>query len=197
MIAIKDLRKTYRGQEVLNIPAYNFQSGLCYLLVAENGAGKTTLFKCILKIATYKGSIECGSSKIGYIPEKMYFPEFGTVGFFLTKLTELYNGMNDKIASYCRLFDLDMKKKLHKLSKGMMQKTVIIQALLSNADIYLFDEPLSGLDKKAREIFLKMVSFLIKENKTIIIATHYPFFYKGIPFKKVNLKEGMICDSSL
>ena len=59
-----------------------------------------------------------------------------------------------------------------KLSKGMQQKVLIIQSLIHNADLYIFDEPLSGLDDQTKERFVNEIKKLRKNSKLIVISTH-------------------------
>ena len=59
----------------------------------------------------------------------------------------------------------------------MMQKVLIIQALIHDAQVFIFDEPLNGLDTKSQNIFFNIIEDLKEKNKTIIITTHYPEFY--------------------
>jgi ABC-type multidrug transport system ATPase subunit len=67
---------------------------------------------------------------------------------------------------------------MHELSKGTRQKVLIIKTLLSKADVYLFDEPLSGLDLKSRYTFMALVKTLQEQGKIVIIASHFYDDYK-------------------
>lgn len=180
MIIIKNLIKKYKNNLVLNIPYFNFKSGYSYMIIGSNGSGKSTLIKCLLGINKIdSGFIEIRTNNIGYIPEKYYFPEFCTINKFLECVIELYDLQNNHILIdyYCNKFSLDKNKSLSKLSKGMMQKVLIIQALIHDAQVFIFDEPLNGLDTKSQNIFFNIIEDLKEKNKTIIITTHYPEFY--------------------
>lgn len=182
MIKVFNLIKTYKNNNVLNIDFFNFEKGKSYLLVGSNGSGKSTLLKCILGINNINnGKIEINTKNIGYIPERFYFPEFCSIEKFLNSILNIYNKMenNHLIYYYCQLFSLNETTFISKLSKGMMQKVLIIQSLIHDADLFIMDEPLNGLDNYSQKLFFRIIDDLKLNNKTIIIATHYPQFYNN------------------
>lgn len=192
MIEIKKLIKKYKDSLILDIPYFKFKSGCSYIVVGSNGSGKSTLIKCMLGINKIDyGYVKLYSKNIGYVPEKYYFPDFCKIKKFLECILELYDLKHNNylIDYYCNLFSLDKNKNINKLSKGMMQKTLIIQSLIHNADLYIFDEPLSGLDTKSQKKFLEIVNELKYIGKTIIITTHYPEFYTEKYDYSVRLKD--------
>ena len=180
MIIIKNLMKKYKNNLVLNIPYFNFKSGNSYMIIGSNGSGKSTLIKCLLGINKIdSGFIDLRTDNIGYIPEKYYFPDFCTINKFLQCILDLYDLQKNNILIdyYCNKFSLDKNKSISKLSKGMMQKVLIIQSLIHDAHLYIFDEPLNGLDSRSQKIFFDIVDELKEKDKTVIITTHYPEFY--------------------
>lgn len=180
MIVIKNLMKKYKNNLVLNIPYFNFKSGNSYIIIGSNGSGKSTLIKCLLGINKIdSGFIDLRTNNIGYIPEKYYFPDFCTINKFLQCILDLYDLQKNNILIdyYCNKFSLDKNKSISKLSKGMMQKVLIIQSLIHDAHLYIFDEPLNGLDSKSQKVFFDIVDELKEKDKTVIITTHYPEFY--------------------
>ena len=181
MIEVRNIYKKYGNNVILDIPYFNFKSGNSYMIIGSNGSGKSTLIKCLLGINKLNsGTVNINTANIGYVPEKFYFPDFCTVGKYLESIIDLY-GKNDfsLINYYCNIFNLDRSKMLSKLSKGMMQKVLIIQAIIHDSDLFIFDEPLNGLDTKSQELFFSIVNNLKNKNKTIIITTHYPEFYSS------------------
>ena len=180
MIVIKNLMKKYKNNLVLNIPYFNFKSGNSYMIIGCNGSGKSTLIKCLLGINKIdSGFIDLRTDNIGYIPEKYYFPDFCSINKFLQCILDLYDLQKNNILIdyYCNKFSLDKNKSISKLSKGMMQKVLIIQSLIHDAHLYIFDEPLNGLDSRSQKIFFDIVDELKEKDKTVIITTHYPEFY--------------------
>lgn len=182
MIEIKGLIKKYKNNLILDIPYFKFKSGCSYMVIGSNGSGKSTLIKCMLGI----NNIDCGhiginTKNVGYVPEKYYFPDFCSVNKFLKCILELYGLEINclQIDHYCNIFNLDKYKSLNKLSKGMLQKTLIIQSLIHNSDLFIFDEPLNGLDTHSQLKFINIIEELKSKGKTIIITTHYPEFYQN------------------
>lgn len=192
-IIIDNLCKSYGKKIVLSNINLRLTSKNIYFLTSENGSGKTTFFKCLLNETNYKGKIIDKNLLYAYLPEKIITPDFVTVIDYL----KLYLGLEYKevdeelIDEYLRKFDA-MEYKLvfiNKLSKGTRQKIFLIKMLLSNADVYLFDEPMSGLDNKSRKIFIKLLKELHLKNKIIIIASHYYDEYKIASKKVIDFNE--------
>lgn len=186
-IDIENLSKTYRlgFKRITAIKNMNIHldNNRCVFLVGANGNGKTTLIKCILNLVKYDGKIIINTKKIAYAPEKIQFPDYIRVEEFLFDLAKCKKKSNlnyrDLIEDFINKFSLNehRNKYLIKLSKGTKQKINLIQALLSDADVYIFDEPLSGLDEKSKNTFVREIQNLRKHSKLIIIATHHPLEY--------------------
>lgn len=184
MIEIKGLKKYYDKHKVIDIESFKFYDKCKYLLIGENGIGKSTLIKMIIGvIKPSEGKIELYSKRIGFVPEKVFLPEFIRVDTFLKMINKNYD---DK---YLDLLDLDKRKMIYKLSKGNRQKLTIVQALIEDNDILIFDEPLNGLDRKCKESLFKILKEM---NKLIIIASHYPNEFPKDDFIFLHLKDGMI-----
>ena len=82
--------------------------------------------------------------------------------------------------------------KLNQLSKGMKQKVLLICGFLSDVDLYIFDEALSGLDKEMQKQFMNYIKKLKIEKKTIIYTTHYEKYFRGLYDVKITIKDGII-----
>lgn len=156
-----------------------FNSDKIHFLIGPNGSGKSTLIKCILNLIDYKGEILISSNKIAYSPEKLIMPDYLTVNQFLKTLLiakhQNEENIQEKISLYLNYFGIKKYENtnLVKLSKGTKQKINILQAILEQADIYIFDEPLSGLDKESKKTFKQIICDLKKQDKLIIISTHH------------------------
>jgi ABC-2 type transport system ATP-binding protein len=196
-IEIHQLRKYYQEKLIFELPEYTFTSDDYHFIVGENGSGKSTFFACLLKRTDYEGSIFDQGMVYAYAPEKILLPDTLTIEEFLQLLlkTRQKDYYNEKaLEEMLQKFHLDKTKQLQNLSQGMKQKVVLIQCLLCMAQVYLFDEPLNGLDQDSQTIFFHELSRLKRNKKIIIIATHrkekYPFRKKKI------LKIGGNHDSS-
>ena len=160
-----------------------FESGKIYLLVGENGSGKTTLIKGVIGLLRFSaGRFYRSPARYAFLPEKIALPETVTVYAFLANIGKIKKtaAAGEKIMSLLEEWNVDGTKKIKELSKGMRQKVLIIQTLLSDVDLYLFDEPMSGLDAESRSRFLSLVRRLREAGKTLIISTHYPDLYPDV-----------------
>jgi len=183
MISINNLQKSYKNNLILYIDNFIFKKNKSYLIVGSNGSGKSTMIKCLLGINKLtKGKVTINTKNIAYVPEKYFFPEFCSIEKFLKSILSLYELEQNEymIDYYCELFSLNKHKPLTKLSKGMQQKVLIIQSLIHNADLYIFDEPLNGLDNSSQNLFFKLIEEIKKSGKTILVTTHYPSLYNNI-----------------
>ena len=156
---------------IINHEKYNF-------LVGSNGTGKTTLIKCLLGEVKYDGKIDIGNATIAYVPERVHLPDYMSAYNFLVLLAKTdYQKLSticDKVKYYLKLFSLEnyRNKPICKLSQGNRQKLILIQALIKDSDIYIFDEPLTGLDIHAQKVFLDELRKKKKQKKLILISTH-------------------------
>jgi len=182
-INIQNVSKKYRVGNKTKYVLKDFttfiNSDKCNFLIGYNGSGKSTLIKCVLNHVDYEGKIDVNSNKISYAPEKIVLPDYSTVYNFLKNIAEYKDIPNHLIDSYIEeyiiKFDLSehKNKAIMKLSKGNRQKVNLVQALLGESDIYIFDEPLSGLDDTTKEVFIDEIKRLRKNSKLIVISTHY------------------------
>lgn len=182
-INIQNVTKKYRVGNKIKYVLKDFttfiNSDKCNFLIGYNGSGKSTLIKCVLNHVDYEGKIEVNSNKISYAPEKIVLPDYSTVYTFLKNIADYKDIPNHLIDSYIEDYIIKFglsehkNKAIMKLSKGNRQKVNLIQALLGESDIYIFDEPLSGLDDVTKEVFIDEVKRLRKNSKLIVISTHY------------------------
>ena len=157
------------------------------LFRSPNGAGKTTSIKCALEFIfadageilffNEKLSLE-HRKKIGFLPERPFFQEFLTAQEFLKlhwKLGQKESASFDVAASsVLSLVKLTQArdKKLKDFSKGMLQRIGIAQALITNPEFLIFDEPMSGLDPDGRILIKQILSSLKDKKKTILMSSH-------------------------
>ncbi len=183
-IRIERLMKKYRQviifqdiDLVIDNQKYNF-------LVGGNGTGKSTFIHCLLGEVKYDGKIDIGESSIAYVPERMHLPDYISVSNFLVLLARLdhnhISSIYDKVKYYLKLFSLEIyeHKPICKLSQGNRQKVILIQALMKDSDIYIFDEPLTGLDIHSQKVFLDELRKKKNQDKLIIVSTHRIENYK-------------------
>jgi ABC-type multidrug transport system ATPase subunit len=189
-IRIEGLTKSYRAVKVLDNLNVEVNTGELVLLTGKNGSGKSTFIKCLLNLVKKDGEITCGLMRFAYCPEKVILPDYISVYDFLYLLGRVRrineDVLNARLGHYLKLFRLmnHQDKSVLSLSQGTRQKLLLIQTLMAEADVYIFDEPLNGLDSESRRIFVSEVKRLLKYQKTVIIATHHPGTYR-MPEKRV------------
>lgn len=181
MLKIKSVSKRFGKHVIFDDVNLEFREGDLVNFYGANGSGKSTLFKIIADIISPdKGSVEIAAGKrIGAAIENPGFIENETILYNLKYLYTLLNDYNDeveqKLVKLCSMFNLDLysDEKMKNYSVGMRQKTAIIQAIMEDQDIILFDEPTRGLDEDGVEQFFKVIKeYSASKNKVIIIASH-------------------------
>lgn len=196
MVKLINLTKKYKDIVLDNLN-YHFKKETIYLIVGENGSGKTTLIKAILDlIKPTSGKVNKMTNEFSYVPDKLNFPEFLKIKDFLLNLGYIYNLKDMNIINhYLTKWKLDGDLKLKELSKGMMQKVLIIQGFLKNANFFIFDEPLSGLDKEMISIFITEVEKLKKAGNTVLIISHQDKEFNKLYDVKLNINKGNLNES--
>ena len=191
-IRLVSITKIYKKKTVLNNINLSFELGKCYMLVGENGSGKSTILKIITGlIYPSKGLIDTNDLTLSYVPEKVSLPMHVKVIDFLNILKEIKQATDEKISYLLDYFELSnaKEKKLKELSKGMLQKVLIIQSLMVDTDVYIFDEVLNGLDKNNQDKFINLLNDLKKHNKLVLITSHYSDYYKKIVDEVIDLNK--------
>ncbi|NFV12766.1 ABC transporter ATP-binding protein [Clostridium sporogenes] len=185
ILEVKNLRKDYKNFSLENI---NFSLDRGYIMgfIGPNGAGKSTTIKLIMNlIKKDAGDIKIFSrdnvkyetevkEKIGFVYDENYFYDHVNIETMKKIIAPFYKEWSDKTFNkYLKTFDLDPKKKIKNLSKGMKMKFSLALALSHNADLIIMDEPTAGLDPVFRREILDILYDLIQdENKSIFFSTH-------------------------
>ncbi len=180
LLELKEIQKTYDKQLILENIHLSIPKGQAVAIIGGNGTGKSTLLKIIAGfIHPTAGTIyKAANMKIGYVPE--HFPEDirFTLEEYLHHLGRIHGlpkeHLQNKIPSLLETFHLQHANHfvIKNFSKGMKQKTNIMQALLSNVDVLILDEPLSGLDPKSQQELEHILLTIKKQSLTILFTCH-------------------------
>ena len=194
IIEVCELSKKYHHHTVLKNVSLSIEKGNCYLLIGNNGAGKSTLIKCLLGITVFKGVIIKRITKMGYVPEKMFLPLHLSVSRFLKEVAYVKGisvGIDTLIETHLKKWNLSDKKDslIKTLSKGMMQKVSIIQCLMDNNEVIIFDEVLNGLDQENQALLFETIKDLKKQGVTFIVSSHYPKEYLEVVDRVIEIKN--------
>ena len=167
-----NLSFNYHKKEIFNNISFNIKCGDVIALVGNNGTGKTTLLKIMIGYLK-KNNINT-NMKISYLVGNPSFYPYLT-GYQNLKYYQILNNLPeesiDKVLHITGLYD-DRNIKYKKYSLGMKERLAISKCLLNDADLYLFDEPLNGLDPEGIILFRKIINYLKECNKTIVISSH-------------------------
>lgn len=180
-----NVEKSFGAKKVLKGVNFTAKSGVANGYLGRNGSGKTTSFRMLLDIfKPDKGQILLDGKKldhkkvkIGYLPEERGM--YDGVGL-VDQLTYfgMLKGMKKKAAQteakkWLEYFDLkDDKQALKTLSKGNAQKIQIIQSVMNDPDILVFDEPFSGLDPVNVSKLKEIINNFIKRDKLVLFSSH-------------------------
>lgn len=185
ILKIENLVKTYPSFALKDV-SFTVKPGQIMGFIGRNGAGKTTTLKCIMNLVHYeKGQISVfdkdmneneleNKQRIGFaLSELNYYPN-KTIRQLMNVTKRFYKNFDEKkFAEACKLFNLNVDKKLEELSSGMKVKYSVAIALSHQAELLILDEPTSGLDPVSRDEILDIFRQLVKkENRAILFSTH-------------------------
>lgn len=185
IIKITNFKKKYRLEEV-KIKDFIIKHKIS-LLVGKNGSGKSTILRSISGLINYEGDIDI-AGKVSYMSEFPYFPIDLTVYQFINSLKRISRRClpENEITKMLETFNLFDKQDLllSSLSKGMKAKVNLIQCLMEEVDIYLLDEPMSGLDKEGVQ---SLINYIKDSSKNYIISTHLVDDFKELSYEVIDL----------
>ncbi len=176
------VNKYYGKKRVLKDVNLCIPRGKIIGLLGKNGTGKSTLIKLINDLLTpTSGKILVNGKEVGveskkiisYLPERTYLDKTMTVDKVIEYFENFYDNFDAKKArKLLKDLDLDTKEKLSKMSKGMQEKVQLVLVMSRNADLYILDEPLGGVDPATRDYILDTILTNFSEGASVIISTH-------------------------
>jgi len=196
IIEINNLTKDYevgfwrkRKVRALDDLSLNVEAGQIFGFLGANGAGKTTTLKLLMRlIFPTTGSARilgqdisdvAMHARLGYLPENPYFYDYLSPREFLDYCGQLF-GLDQaerkrRTEGLLARVNLDSKswnRQMRKLSKGMLQRVGLAQALVNDPEIVFLDEPMSGLDPVGRREVRDLIASLRTEGKTVFMCSH-------------------------
>ncbi len=185
VIEVSNLAKRYRDKLALDHVSLSIEADMIYGLLGRNGAGKTTLMS-ILTAQNFATSGEVRLfgedpyenarvlSRVCFVRESQKYPDDAAPMHALRAASLFFPNWNQPLAD--RLadeFQLPMKRRIKKLSRGQLSAVGVIIGLASRAEITFFDEPYLGLDAVARQIFYdRLLEDYAEHPRTIILSSH-------------------------
>lgn len=202
LLEIKNLTKRYGKKTALNNVNLVVEKGHIIGLLGPNGSGKTTLIKIVNGLLTpSSGEVLVNGNPVGINSKKVvsYLPDVN------------YLNMNQKVSELIKMFKLfyedfnaerayEMLEKLNinpndnlkSLSKGTKEKVQLILVMSRDADLFILDEPIAGVDPAARDYILNLIISNYNPESTIIISTHLIADIEKILDQVIFLKNGNI-----
>ena len=192
-IEIAGLSKTYRGKKAARVEALkdlrlSVEQGEIFGFLGPNGAGKSTTIKVLAGlISPTAGSarimgVDISSHEarrqVGYLPENPAFYDYLSAEEYLLFVGRTFaiqeTLLREKSEYVLRLLDLwdARKRQMRGYSKGMVQRVGLAQALIHDPDVYILDEPMSGLDPVGRALVKDIMLDLKARGKCVFFSTH-------------------------
>ena len=206
LLECKHLYKQFDNTQVLKDINLKIPKGKIIGLLGKNGTGKTTLIKLINDLLTpTSGEVLINGEKpgihskeiIAYLPERTYLDKDMTIKQAINYFLEFYNNFDEqKAIKLLKDLDLDINKKISKMSKGMQEKLQLILVMSRNAELYILDEPLGGVDPATRDYILDTILTNFCDGASVIISTHLIADIERILDEVIFIDKGEIILSS-
>ena len=185
MIEIRDVVKTFDGFRALDGVTMTVPRGAVYGLVGPNGAGKSTLIRHLTGIyRPDSGAIDIDGqpvyenpavkARIAYIPDDVfYFPQ-ATIPDMMRYYRGIYPKFDaERYQKLGEVFQLDPKRQIRRLSKGMQKQSAFWLALCCRPDILVLDEPVDGLDPvMRRQVWSLLMGDVADHGTTVLVSSH-------------------------
>ena len=206
IVRFTQVRKSYGRAVVLRDVDLGIERGEYFGLAGVNGAGKTTLIKCMLDFcAVDAGRIELfglshleprSRARVAFLPERFVPPYYLTGRDFLRFMLALQERpfVVGEVQAMLDALDLDpgaLAKPVRAYSKGMTQKLGLAACFLGARDLYVLDEPMSGLDPKARACVKSLLARLKAGGATLFFTSHALADVEEICNRMVVLHQGV------
>ena len=182
ILECRGLTKRYLKKEALSYIDLKVERGRIIGLLGPNGSGKTTLIKLASGLLTpTTGEILVGGERPGvnskkimsYLPERTYLNDWMRVCDIIGFFSDFYENFKPERAyDMLSRLNIDPNDKLKTMSKGTKEKVQLILVMSREAELYLLDEPIGGVDPAARDYILNTILTNYQENASVIISTH-------------------------
>ena len=183
LVEIVGLTKSYNTNSVaVNNITLTLPKGKIIGLLGPNGSGKTTLIKMMNGLLTpTAGSIKINGKYVGvetkarvaYLPDRTYLGGNQKISDIFDYFADFYEDFSrEKATEMLQTLNIDPSEKMKTLSKGTKEKVQLILVMSRNADLYILDEPIAGVDPAARDYILRTIINNYNPEATVLISTH-------------------------
>ena len=206
ILECRDLTKKYGSNYALYNLNLSLERGQIVGLLGPNGSGKTTLIKLANSLLRpTEGQILINGTEPGvetkkivsYLPDRNYLNRHMRVDEVIDYYNTFYDNFSmDRAARMMDSLDIDRHVRLSSLSKGTLEKVQLILVMSREAQLYILDEPIGGVDPAARDYILHTILTNYDENATVLISTHLISDIENVLDHVVFLQEGQLILSS-
>lgn len=203
LVEIRNLTKVYEKKRTaldgLNLV---IPRGKIVGLLGPNGSGKTTLIKIVngLLVPTSGQVLINGlapgaqtKARISYLPERTYFQNSMRVKELLEYFADFYEDFRMERAREMLLsLHINENDRIKTLSKGTREKVQLILVMSRDADLYVLDEPIAGVDPAARDYIIKTIIKNYNEKATVLLSTHLISDIENILDEVIFIREGRL-----
>lgn len=202
LLECQGLTKKYNNFYALSNLNLTLERGQIVGLLGPNGIGKTTLIKLIngLLVPT-DGRVMINSMAPGvetkklvsYLPERGYLNDHMRVDEILSYFVDFYDDFSiERANAMLKDLDIDSHARLRTLSKGTKEKVQLVLVMSRDAELYILDEPIGGVDPAARDYILHTILTNYNENATILLSTHLITDIENVLDRVLFLQNGQL-----
>lgn len=204
LLDISNLGKNFGHIAALKNVSFHINDGEIVGLLGPNGSGKTTLIKIIAGlINNYDGNVLVlgdkigieSKSKIAYLPDVFFISPSWNAHKAMEYFADFFDDFDkNKAASLLKELDIPLYSSFSSLSKGTKEKLQLILMLSRKAKLYIFDEPIAGVDPVARDSIFELILKNYNTDASILISTHLVFSVEKILTSAIFLKCGEVVE---
>ena len=202
LIVCQGLSKAYGRKTALSGVDLEVGRGRIVGLLGPNGSGKTTLIKLLCGlIQPTAGTLAVDGLPIGpetkalisYLPDRMYFASWMRATDLFDLFRDFYRDFDyDKALAMCRSLGVEPRNRIKTMSKGTKEKVQLVLVMARQAQLYLLDEPIAGVDPAARDFILRTILTNYNEAGTVLISTHLISDIEKVLDEAIFLKNGKV-----
>lgn len=200
MVEAKMVGKRYLGKQAVKDVDMVWEDGKIYALLGPNGSGKTTFMKMVAGLVKpssgelYYNNMKIGvesKKRVAYMSTEPFFYSYMNVKHVGKYFADFFEDFSmERYEELIARMDLKMTDKAKTLSSGLAAKLKIAATLARDAQLYMLDEPLNGIDIIARESIIQTIVEAAGEDKTIVISSHLVDELEPIVDGVVFMKQG-------
>lgn len=202
ILQCQSLTKEYNHFPALSDFSLTLERGQIVGLLGPSGSGKSTLIKLINGLLTptsgsvlIDGMAPCTRTKeiVSYLPERTYLNDWMKVRDIIAYFDDFYaNFVKERALEMLERLGINPDARLRTLSKGSREKVQLILVMSRDADLYILDEPIGGVDPAARQYILSTILSNYNENATILLSTHLIAEIENILDRVLFLQNGRL-----